>query len=188
MRGTPEWERDCVERGRRGDEDAFGELLATYQSRVFSLVARWVGRRDEAHELTQEAFLIAFREQERFDVTRPFRPWLLKIAVNVCRNHMRRHARREVPHSPEPVSQGLWQLAEPTPEASAAQRAEGRRLAAAMQELSTDDRTILLLRFREDLPYEELAVVLGRPQTLLKVRVHRALKRLRRMLEQEPAP
>ena len=177
------WERERIARSAAGDIEAFGELLASYQSRVFSLVARWVGRPDEAHELTQETFLIAYRERERFDAKRPFRPWLFKIAVNVCRNHMRRHARREQPQVMATQSESLWRLAEASPEESASSTEEAARVIAALGSLSADDRGILLLRFREDLGYAELAQVTGRPQALLKVRVHRALKRLRQAME-----
>jgi len=176
------WERALCARARAGDADAFGELLQHYEARVFSLVLRWVQVRDDARELTQETFLIAFREQHRFDAARPFRPWLFKIAINACRNYKRRH-RPQSGLVADDISSALWSLNPKDAEATAIAADDAQLIRAAMQRLSDEERNLLLLRYFEEMPYEELATVYGRPVTLLKVRVHRALKRLQHYVE-----
>ena len=168
-------------RARSGDREAFGDLLRRYEARVFSVVLRWVRDRHEAHELTQEAFLIAFRERHRFDWARPIRPWLFKIAINVCRNH--RRSRRPEVGLPDDVDDGLWHVAQPSGEAATIANEEAQTIRDAMQRLDPEARALLLLRFFEDMSYEELALTYARPIPLLKVRVHRAVKRLRRIVE-----
>ncbi len=177
--GAPEWERELRQRAHRGDTDAFGELLRQYQSRVYSLVRRLVARESEAAELTQEVFLQAFKSRHRFDADRPFRPWLIKIAINVCRNHRRASARREYPTDLPDSAEAMWATAFPDGEDHAARQETARSLNLALQRVSADDRALLLLRFCESLNYEELRSVYARPQSVLKMRVHRAVKRLR---------
>jgi RNA polymerase sigma-70 factor (ECF subfamily) len=179
--GDATWEQERVKRAKSGDREAFGELLRHYQPRVFSLVLRWIRHRDEAHELTQEAFLIAFRERHGFDWERPIRPWLFKIAINVCRNHRRR--RRPDVGVRDDVEGALWQADVASAETSVIAGEEGEAIRRAIQQLEPEARTLLLLRFFEDMTYDELAAVYARPTTLLKVRLHRAVGRLRRIVE-----
>lgn len=176
---APDWELDLRQRAHGGDTEAFGDLLRRYQGRVFSLVLRLVSREDEAQELTQEVFLQAFKSRQRFDAARPFRPWLLKIAVNVCRNHRRNSARREYPGELPNGAEPLWASPLPDGEQRTSRNETARALDAALGRLPADDRALLLLRFCEGLNYDELGTVYHRPQTVLKMRVHRAVKRLR---------
>jgi len=181
--GSPGWESALLRRSRRGDRAAFGELLRFYQARVFSLVRRYVSRRDEAAELAQEAFLQAFKSMDRFEDGKPFRPWLFKIAINVCRNHRRLGARREYPRDVESNDEPLWHASQSAPDEALLAAADSARLASLLATLAPDDRALLLMRFNEQMPYQELARVFSRPEALLKMRVHRALKRLRELIE-----
>ena len=177
--GSLTWESALLRRTRDGDTAAFGELLRFYQARVFGLVRRYVTRRDEAAEVAQEVFLQAFRSSHRFEEGKPFRPWLFKIAINVCRNHRRLGSRRESPAEIEPHDRSMWEGALARPEAGLLERADKQHVEALLAALSPEDRALVLLRFNEDMPYGELARVFKRPEALLKMRVHRALKRLR---------
>ncbi len=180
-RGSVLWEQALVTRARAGESEALGELLRFYQARVFGLVLRYVGRRDEAAEVTQEAFLQAFRSIHRFEEGRPFRPWLFQLAVNVCRNHRRLGARREVATEVLPEGQSMWTQEQARADERLSSRSELAQLEQLLGNLTPDDRTLLLLRYNEELPYEELARMYRRPQAVLKMRVHRALKRLRQL-------
>jgi RNA polymerase sigma-70 factor, ECF subfamily len=86
-------DREIVERVRRGDRDAFGELVQRYQGRLFGLVLMMVRRRDAAEDVAQEAFVRAFTHLDQFDRTRPFYPWLATIAVRLAQNWLRHQAR-----------------------------------------------------------------------------------------------
>lgn len=177
--GCPAWETALITRSQAGDTTAFGELLQHYEKRIYSLVRRLVPRQEEAVELTQEAFLQAFKAQPRFRVGSALRPWLYQIAINVCRNHRRAFSRREQAQVlPEGVPP-LWIEAAENPEVEAARRDEGVQVGKLLQRLGQEDRALLLLRFQEEMSYEELRTVYGLPATVLKMRVHRALTRLR---------
>jgi len=178
--GSESFERELVRRGRTGDSEALGELLRTYQARVFGFVRRYVGRRDEAAEIVQEAFLQAFKSIDRFEEGRPFRPWLFKIAVNVCRNHRRLGQRRELPQEVLPDASALWQEHPAVaPDAALFTHASAAELEGWLATLTAEDRALLLLRYSEEMSYQDLATLYSRPQGLLKMRVHRAIGRLR---------
>ncbi len=181
--GSPTWESALLRRSREGDSSAFGELLRFYQARVFGLVRRYVIRRDEAAEVAQEVFLQAFKSSHRFEEGKPFRPWLFKIAINVCRNYRRLGARRESPAEIAPHDRSMWEGTLARPEAGLLEGADEERLESLLASLSPEDRALVLLRFREEMPYGELARVFKRPEALLKMRVHRALKRLRGLVD-----
>lgn len=181
--GGPAWEAALIRRSRDGDGDAFGELLRFYEARVLGLVRRFVARRDEALELTQEVFLQAFKSAARFEQGKPFRPWLFKIAVNVCRNHRRLGARRESPTELAGDEQGMWSSRLPAPETALHERADRAQVERLLASLAEDDRALVVLRFHEDMPYGELARIFKRPEAVLKMRVHRALKRMRALAE-----
>src|SRR6476646_7825170 len=82
--------RDWVARHLRGDPEAFAQLVSLYSARVFNLALRFTGDRAEAEDLTQEAFLRAYTALPRSRTELPFRPWLLQITVNLCRDWARR--------------------------------------------------------------------------------------------------
>jgi len=183
--GVPQdaWERAQLARAQKGDAQAFGDVLKRYQTRIYSLVRRLVARPAEAQELTQEVFLQAFKSQARFDPNRPFRPWLYRIAVNVCQNHRRHASRRELAQPPLDHLTPLWGALPATPEQAAVHQDDAQRLETYLLRLKPSDRELLLLRFWEELDYAELVRIYHLPQTVLKMRVHRALNTLRQWVE-----
>lgn len=177
-------ERALLLAARAGDVEAFGRLLRLYERRVYSLVRRVVWRQDEAVEVTQEVFLEAYRSQHRFDASRPFRPWLFKIAVHCCRKAARKKSFGEQPaeialHDTEAP---LWGRPDDNPEQLVSRKETAEQLGRCMSQLNEGDRALLLLRFWESMPYAQLRSVYGVPETILKMRVHRALKRLRGLM------
>jgi RNA polymerase sigma-70 factor, ECF subfamily len=181
--GSISWETALLRRARDGEAGAFGELLRFYEARVFSLVHRYVHRRDEAAEVAQEVFLQAFKSSHRFEEGKPFRPWLFKIAINVCRNHRRLGSRRELPSELEPHQDSMWHGDIAQPADGLHEQASREQLESLLAALSPEDRALVQLRFNEDMPYGELSRVFKRPEALLKMRVHRALKRMRGLVE-----
>jgi RNA polymerase sigma-70 factor (ECF subfamily) len=176
-------EAELVHRAHSGDRRAFGDLLRLYERRVFSVVRRMVWREEDAVEITQEVFLQAFKSRHRFEPGRPFRPWLFRIAINLCRNHLRAGARAEEPALLDENIAAMWARSGPDPEHEADARERAQLLGKAMVGLRPQDRALLLLRFREEMDYGELGQVYGAPQTVLKMRVHRALSRLRALMD-----
>ena len=81
-------DRDLIQRARRGDAEAFGELVTRHQTSVFNVCYRILHERAEAEDMTQETFIRAHERLGTFDDDRPFGPWLRRVAANVCLNHL----------------------------------------------------------------------------------------------------
>lgn len=183
-----------LRRARRRDPAALDSLVQMYSQRVYGLLYRLTGSRETAEDLLQETFLRVVRTIEGYEHDGRFEAWLFRIAANLARDHARR-ARRwgnsggpaarygegfegKLAETPSPV-------AEPRQCLSAAEDAE--RLQACLARLPETDREILLLRHFADLPFREIAEMLGIPVGTALARAHRALARLRREFE-APAP
>jgi RNA polymerase sigma-70 factor (ECF subfamily) len=172
-------DRELIARARRGELDAFEELVRRYEAtavRVAAVVCGSAGAEDAA----QEGFIRAFRSLDRFDDQRPFRPWLLRIVINVAKNHARaeqRHAQLVLRAPSEPGTS--------TDAAMEGVLAAERRaaLAVALARLPERDRVVLACRWFEGMSEREIATTLGvRPGTV-KSRLSRAMARLREQLE-----
>jgi len=180
---TQAWIRDRPGEGE-DDGDAFSQRCRENQARLYSWVRRMIHREAEAIEVTQDVLIQAFRASHKYDPHRPFRPWLYKIALNTCRNHLRKAAQRECPAD---VSHdvGMWSTSPMTPEQTTGATETAHMLDRHLAVLTPNDSALLLLRYCEELSYAELKQVFGLPQTVLKMRVHRALKRLRDLVDGE---
>ncbi len=172
-----------VERARGGDLAAFNELVEAYQDYLFALVVRIVGDRDAAADAVQEAFFSAYRNLGRFrgDV---FRGWLTRIAVNAATDVLRHRKRRPADPFPEWEDED-WQprATESTdPEHEATRRARGRALAAALQQLTEEQRAAIVLYDVEGFDYQEIADMTGVSLGTVKSRIHRGRLALRDLL------
>ena len=162
---------------RDGDSDALTELFARYGGRLLGYFRRFVGGDPVAQDLVQQTFLQLHRARRDYRPGAPLRPWLYTIAANLRREHFRYRGRRpEVAHDPE--RHGVLTT---EPEASTP---EGRLLHRALDQLPEHEREVVVLHWFEDLPMGEVAQVLGASRGAVKVRAHRAYKRLRTMLEE----
>lgn len=172
----------------RDDPDAFRFLVERYQGEVYGLTLRILGRPEDAEDLTQETFLRAFRALGRYDPTRPLGAWLHTIASRLCIDHHRRNRAKFISLTqPEAGSSGeerTIELEDPAdrPDEEVEKSELARRLDALVQELPPDSRAAILLRHQQDLPYEEIARVLGVPIGTIKARIHRARIMLKQKL------
>ncbi len=175
-------ERAAVALAQQGDSDAFASLVRCYEEMAFRVAYLIVADAAEAEDVTQEAFMRAFRALGRFDTRQPFRPWLLRIVSNLARNSRRSAGRREAVR--QRYEQGRLSTHTPSPEQEIVEEDEARRVWQATAALSDEDQTLLYLRYYLDLPEREAAVIIGRPVGTVKSRAHRALRRLRRIIEE----
>ena len=168
-----------IARARRGDPGAFEEIVRLYQRRVYGVALRIVRVHDVADDVTQEAFLRAWRSLERFELGRPFGPWVCRIAANLAVNHVRSPRAREE-GLPEGHSETMAR--EPGP-LGALLDAEGAQvLEAAMGQLKAEQRAVLVLRAVEELSYAEIAETLGISPGTVMSRLFRARERLAQAL------
>jgi RNA polymerase sigma-70 factor (ECF subfamily) len=171
--------REVIEACQQGDYDAFGALFEAYKDRVYSIALRFSGDTAAAMDIAQDTFLKLFSRIKDFRGEASFDSWLYRLVVNSCIDHQRR-GRRLVPF--------LQDLADVfrTPDASALQvilRAEMQsHVQEVIADLSPDLRIVVVLRYTEGLPYEEIAEILGCPPGTVASRLNRAHKVLERRL------
>jgi RNA polymerase sigma-70 factor (ECF subfamily) len=181
--GRPQDETELVARGRRGDADAYEELVRRYQGIAFRTAYVLSGNAADAEEAAQDAFVKAYRALWRFRSGAPFKPWLLRIVANEARNRRRSAGRRTglaLRVAREPSGE-----AAPSPEAALLGAERREQLVAALNRLGDADREAIACRYLLDLSEAETAAALGvRPGTV-KSRLSRALERLRTQLGED---
>jgi RNA polymerase sigma-70 factor (ECF subfamily) len=182
-----EEEELLVARCLEGDVEAFRPLVQRYQRLAFSVAFRMLGSRADAEDIAQQAFVDAFNALGRFRGTgrrHAFSTWLLRIAVNRSKDVLKSKRRTEEPLEREVRGgEAAFAYDPPTPEANASSEERRQRLEAALLELPTKYREVLILKDAEDLSYEEIRGILQLPTTTLKIRVVRARAMLRELVE-----
>lgn len=178
-------DEQLAQRALAGEEAAFDELVRRHQSRVYHLAYVMCRDRDLADDWAQEAFVRAFEQLRHFDSTRPFTPWLLKVATNVCLNQVRRGSLTtvslEATDNPEDEPRQIADEAL-TPPMRLEQRELTECVQAALAELPEKYRVVMVLRHLEDLEYDEIAAATGLPLGTVKTFLHRGRERLRHLL------
>jgi RNA polymerase sigma-70 factor (ECF subfamily) len=167
-------DRELVERTRRGELSAFGELVERHADVVFRVAARVVGP-DEAQDISQDAFLRAFHRLSSFRGTALFRSWLLQITHNAALNALARKRPAPVPRPHEDDGDEADAApAEREPAAMLERSERSQRLEGKLRALRPVYRSLLVLRDLEGLSYEEIAEILEMPLGSVKGRLHRA--------------
>jgi RNA polymerase sigma-70 factor, ECF subfamily len=166
-----------VNRVLAGDSEAFGVLVERYHERCARLATHILGSREDAEDAVQETFLRAYRSLGAYEERDRFSAWLVRILVNQCRTAMARR-RRQVT-----VADWEWAVAPGDVEEHPADRAALREeLERALAQLPAEQREALLLKYAEELSYDEIAAATGAGTSALKMRVKRACERLREIL------
>ena len=174
-----------VARARAGDRRAFGVLVERYMKRAYYTALAMVGNPEDAWDLSQDAFIRAYRALRRFDPQRAaFFTWYYRILRNLCFNFLRDRARR--PGGTRARSVERVQLADTTGDAAViAERNELReRVWRALQELDPKDREVIVLKDFQHLTYREIADLLEIPPGTVMSRLYHARRRLRERLEE----
>ncbi len=167
-------------RARKGDLPAFEEVVRRYQRRVYATALRIVRSHDVADDVAQEAFVRAWRALERYDLGRPFGPWVCRIAANLAVNHVR---------SPRAREEGLPEGHQEAPAGPASdplgrvlEQEAARVLDQAVAALPVEQRAVFVLRAVEEMSYQEIAEALGLQPGTVMSRLFRARERLARAL------
>ena len=170
-----------------GDVNAYGRLVVKYQTPIYNLFYRATQCTDTALDLTQDTFIRAYQNLERFNTGKRFFPWLYAIGLNLARDHLRKIGRRNT-HIDHHADICEIPDACPDPVIMMERTVTRRRVAAALIRLPLDYREALLLRFREELSMKEIAAALSISVSGAKMRVSRGLKKLKTLLQSAPEP
>jgi len=178
-------DEELVARSIRGDADSFNQLILRWERPIYALAYRTIGREEDARDVCQETFLRAFRALPGFRGQAKFSSWLYRIALNLCRDWMRRERRAPIAQPPEDVD--LMELAaavEPAEsiEALVIRRDLSRIVEQAMAALPEEQRTAIVLKEYHGLTFQEIADLVGCPLSTVKTRLYQGLTVLRREL------
>jgi RNA polymerase sigma-70 factor (ECF subfamily) len=182
---SPAAARDPVERLLErclvGDERAWEAIVSRYRRKIYNIAYTFVGRHEEAEDLTQDIFLKIFKSLETFDRRANFQTWLISVSRNLCIDHYRsRRQEREAIDSAAVIGDVASAVQSPTD--ALEQQDRVRLLADAMQALSPTLRTAVMLRDIRELSYQEIATVLRLPEGTVKSRINRGRAALARLL------
>ncbi|MEM7479699.1 MAG: sigma-70 family RNA polymerase sigma factor [Acidobacteriota bacterium] len=172
---------------RQGSQEAFRQLLLRFQRPVFNLIFRMVRDPLIAEDLAQDAFIKAFRKLDRYDPQRKFSSWLFKVAHNTTLDHMRRKrlslVALETPDDEPDLARVLADDSRRGPEVRVQRGDLAAALEAAVATLRPEYREIVVLRYQQGLPYQEIADITGLPLGTVKTHLHRARKEVQAHLE-----
>src|SRR5256885_1859444 len=178
-------DEELVARSISGDSDSFNELVLRWERPIYALAYRHIGREEDARDVCQETFLRAYRALSGFRGQAKFSSWLYRIALNLCRDWVRRERRAPVVQAPEDVD--LLDLAaarEPSEsiEDLVARRSLAQSVERTMALLPEEQRTAIILKEYHGLTFQEIADLVGCPLSTVKTRLYQGLTVLRREL------
>jgi len=177
-----------VQRVQKGDKSAFDLLVRKYQHKVVKLVSRYLRDPADAEDVTQEAFIKAYRALPQFRGDSAFYTWLYRIAINTAKNALLSRDRNPVEfdldlQNVEESSAMQGRLADPeTPESLLATEEIRETVNRAIEELPEDLRTAIVLRELEGLSYEDIAAAMDCPVGTVRSRIYRAREAIDRRL------
>jgi RNA polymerase sigma-70 factor (ECF subfamily) len=181
-------DEELVARAQGGDVESFNQLILRWERPIYALAYRVIGREEDARDVCQDAFLRAYRALPGFKGQAKFSSWLYRIALNLCRDWIRRQRRAPVSQLPEDTDPGEL-AAEAGPVESIEDLVARRELSAiveeAMSELSEEQRTAIILKEYHGMTFQEIADMQGCPLSTVKTRLYQGLSLLRRRLEQQ---
>lgn len=165
-------EREILEVIQKGDKEAYQEIVVRYMQSAYYVALAFVHNQQDALDISQDAFIRAFRRIKKFDTEKPFFPWFYKILKNLCIDYFKRRQRRnEVPlesvrilgveHEDREMKKALWK---------------------GIEELPPEQKEIIILRYFRQLSYHEMAEVLGKPIGTIMSSLYYAKKRLKEIV------
>jgi RNA polymerase sigma-70 factor (ECF subfamily) len=181
-------DEELVARAMGGDADSFNQLILRWERPIYALAYRVIGREEDARDVCQDTFLRAYRALPGFKGQAKFSSWLYRIALNLCRDWIRRQRRAPVVQLAEDVD-AVELASERGPVESiedlAARRELSEVVARAMAGLPDEQRTAIILKEYHGMTFQEIADMQGCPLSTVKTRLYQGLAVVRRHLDRE---
>ena len=181
-------DEELVDRSRGGDVDSFNQLILRWERPIYALAYRVIGREEDARDVCQETFLRAYRALPGFKGEAKFSSWVYRIALNLCRDWIRRQRRNPVSQMPDDIDV-LDAIAETGPSESVEDLVARRELTTVVEEamahLPAEQRTAIILKEYHGMTFQEIADLQGCPLSTVKTRLYQGLSVLRRQLERQ---
>ena len=165
-------EAECLNLAQKGDQEAFTQIVETYQNPVYNLCYRMLGTPQAAEDAAQETFWRAFKNLDRYDQKRPFPTWLLSIAAHYCIDQQRRKRLPSI--DLDEIIEYSAEDPAPNPESVAIHSEFSEDVQRQMIHLSEGDRVVLVLRYWHELSENEICETLNISKSAVKSRLHRA--------------
>lgn len=185
----PEEDNRLIARCQAGDPLAFEELVQQYQQSILNLAYHYIGNRQESEDVAQKIFTKVYFSLPKFDVKRPFFPWLYRIAINQCYDELRRIRRQrtftfsELSLEETAGIEKLISLREDPPGVEGDNDEMHRLLHKVLKQLPEQQRTAIVMRDLESIPYNRMAQVLNCTEQAARLKVFRARARLKALIE-----
>ena len=176
-----------IKKVKKGDQQAFGELIELFQHRVYQICLRMIGNRQEAEDLAQEAFLRAYLNIDSYDINKKFSSWLFRIATNLTIDRLRKKKADYYLDAEIAGAEGITlysQLStdEELPEEMVVNFEMQESVQKEMMQLPPKYRSAIVLKYMEDLSLKEISEILNIPVGTVKTRIHRGREALRKRL------
>jgi len=191
METSPKIQKGVIECCKAGDEKAFGEIVLTYQKKVFNIVYRMLGNMEEAKDLAQEVFLSVFESIKDLREEVKFEAWLTQITLNHCRNRWKYLKRRQYFNSDsldKPIETEDGDIPRPiydpstNPETLYEKKMVQQLIQRGLLKLKEDQRELIILRDLQGFSYEEIGKLFCLPEGTIKSKLHRARMDLKKIL------
>ncbi|WP_053361359.1 RNA polymerase sigma factor SigW [Bacillus sp. FJAT-27251] len=171
----------------KGDQNAYGEIVELYKDKIFQLCYRMLGNRHEAEDIAQEAFIRAYINIHSFNQNKKFSSWIYRIATNLCIDRIRKKKPDYFLDAEVPGTDGLNMYSQIASEASLPEdELESLELQETVQKeiakLPEKYRTVIVLKYIEELSLNEISEILDLPLGTVKTRMHRGREALRQQL------
>jgi RNA polymerase sigma-70 factor (ECF subfamily) len=182
-------DKKLIDLALRGEETAFKALLEKYRNLVFSIMLKMVRNKQEAEDLTQEAFMKAFASLSSFNDEFAFSTWLMKIASNNCIDFLRKKKLKTysihepIQYKDEKIEIEIPDL-DPSPERTLIQSERSNMIEKTINELPERYRYVIILRHKEEKSYEEIAEIMNLPLGTVKAQIFRAREILNKRLKE----
>ncbi|WP_413376823.1 RNA polymerase sigma factor SigW [Alkalihalobacillus sp. 1P02AB] len=173
---------------KKGDEQAFAELVELFKDKVYQVAYRMVGNSYEAQDVAQEAFLRAYTNIEQYDINRKFSTWLFRIATNVAIDRLRKkkpdyYLQEEVKGADGLTYESQIATDEALPEEQVVTLELQEWVQDEINRLPLKYRTVIILKYIEDLSLKEISDILDMPVSTVKTRIHRGREALRKRMK-----